>query len=110
VTKIPVVASTPFLNIVPSGFGFLGSYVTFGNPPVAKVFGLHEDIHSSINKYTVLNSSLRFILMLLQTGQNYPKEHAPNTTNARDSKAVEIHKQMHESSAVECTAHNMWVA
>jgi hypothetical protein len=60
VTKIPVVASTPFLNIVPSGFGFLGSYVTFGNPPVAEVFGLHEDIDSSINKYTVLNSSLRF--------------------------------------------------
>ncbi len=85
VTIMPAVASAPFLNIVPSGLGFLGSNVKFGNPPNLVVFGRHADMDSSINKYTVFVRSLHLWLNACTKGK---KEAIPWHTTHKCTKVV----------------------
>ena len=104
---IPVVASTPFFSIVPNGFGFLGSNIIFGRPPVADVFGLHAGIDSSINKYTVLSSARCLALNASTNGLKLSHGILSEYQNsAPGSKEKETHRQMCGSSEQEYTVHS----
>jgi hypothetical protein len=69
VANTPEMHSTPFLNIVPSGFGFLGLYVILGKPPSLVLFGLHPLMDSSNSNIVVFSSCCLLLLNCVKQGK-----------------------------------------
>jgi hypothetical protein len=74
-TRIPVLASTPLLNMVPSGTGFIASHVCqLGgpptHPPIIVVLWRQSDMISSRMSRSVLNKFLHRLLNCLRHGRD----------------------------------------
>lgn len=68
--KMPVWHSAEFLNMVPSGTGFLGSHVMFGNPPRLEFFGFHPLIASSSIRIHETHNCVRLKFHFSTVGMN----------------------------------------